>query len=243
MNVVIILAAVAILQFTAIAQQNPVRTRWFRTGTDSILVEYAKTAGAKPRPAVVVLPDRFGSQPAVSSILAILARQGFHAYAIPLRSAPQQAVAGIPPVSVDSLDYRAIAEIAAEINGDPDCSGRVGLLGFDVGATLGAMVAARLPLFRASVLFYPAFAARMQLLIPDIDSPVLISIAEYDADFSLARMNEIKEACIEKGRRVKATFYKEAKRFFFNPRHEHSHKRNTQEAWKALLGFFRERLR
>jgi dienelactone hydrolase len=240
-----LLLATLILAVHFIAEGQPPSTgmRWFHVGTDSVLVEYAKANARTPRPAIIVLSDRFGAQSAISSMLAIFAEQGFHAYAIPLRSAHQQAVAGIPQAEIDSLDFSFVAEIAAEINGDPDCSNRLGLLGFDVGASVGAIVAARLPLFSAGVLFYPAFPRRMALALPEIEAPLLLDIAEFDPDFTMADMNAIKESCIEKGRRVKAVFYKEAKRFFFNPRHEHSHKQNTQTAWNEMLAFFRNRLR
>jgi dienelactone hydrolase len=240
-----LLTGLLLLLVSALTSAQPARVsvRWFHVGADSVSVEYAKAPGNTPRPAIVVLNDRFGAQSAVGSMVSILAQQGIHAYAIPLRSTPQQAVAGIPAATLDSLDERSIIEIVAEINGDPGCTGRVGLLGFDVGATLGAIVAARIPLFSAGVLFYPAFSERMQRVIPDIAAPLLVNIAEVDPVFTLADMNAIKETCIEKGRSVKATFYKESRRFFFNPRHEASHKANTQIAWKELLSFFRARLR
>ena len=226
----------------AFAQPKAVPVRWFHVGKDSVMVEYALAESRTPRPAIVVLSDRFGMQTAVSSIVSILAQQGFHAFAIPLRSAPQHVVAGIPDVVLDSVDYRTVIEIAADISSDPVCSGRVGMLGFDIGATIGAVVSARLPMFTANVLFYPALPDLLVPLIPDIASPLLINVGEYDGQFPLARVNEIKESCIEKGRKIKVGFYKEAKRFFFNPKHEDSHKKNTQAAWMELLTFFKRNL-
>lgn len=219
-----------------------VNERWYRLSKDSVLVEFALPTTKQARPAIVVLTDRFGMQKAVRSTLQILAMQGFRAYAIPLVSAPFRVVTGVPETTLDSLDADIITQVVVDIRNESGCDGNVGMLGFDVGATAGLIAAKRLPLFRSCVVFYPAFHEIVQESLPNVAAPVLVKIPQYDGDFSMARLQEIREMLIENGRKVQAVLYKDCKQFFFNPKHEHYHKKNTQKAWDELIRFFRSTL-
>jgi dienelactone hydrolase len=242
----LIIACVAAVFSTApagVRAQSGVQGRWFHVLGDSVRVEYALPRTTFPRPAVVVLCDRFGMQKAVASIVAIFAHEGFRAFAIPLRSAPTRAPEGIPPVAFDSTDVDVVAQIVVDILNDRGCTGTAGLFAFDVGATIGAMAERRFPLFAACVLFYPFDATRMQALLPAIATPVTLHVAEYDADCSLARINAIRDTLIDAGRKVRVLFQKSAGPFFFDPGHENYNKTLTNAAWNDALKEFRARLR
>lgn len=237
--------ALLILWVEALAAQSnepEVMERWYRLTSDSVLVEFALPSAKQARPAIVVLTDRFGMQKAVRTTLQILAMQGFRVYAIPLISAPGRTPTGTPETALDSLDVDIIAQVVVDIRNEAGCDGNVGMLGFDVGATAGLIAAQRLPLFKSCVVFYPAFHEVVQEVLPNVAAPMLVKISQYDGDFSMARLQEIRETLIEHGRKVQAVLYKDCKQFFFNPKHEHYHKKNTQKAWNELIRFFRSTL-
>lgn len=229
------------------AQGGPVQSLWFQTlrdsMRDSVRVDAVLPHPSSPRPAIVVLSDRFGMQPAVDAILRILAGQGYRAYALPLRSAPTQLVTGIPPLQLDSLDVDVLTQVAIDIRNDSDCTGTVGLLAFDAGAVIGALAQARLPLFASCCLFYPADAALIDRVLPRLGAPSALHIGEYDPEMTLARVNGIRERCIDNGLHLTVRFYKGARPFFFNPRHEHYSSVLTTDAWKAVFSFFSTTLR
>lgn len=241
-RMLLLAAGFAASALTAGAQKPDVHVKWYHVGEDSLQVEYALPATGDARPNIIILPDRFGSQHAVTSIVSIFARQGFRAFAIPLRSAPSRDVHGIPPAAVDSADADVLAEIVIDILNEPRSSGKAGLFAFDVGATAGLLAATRLPLFKSLVLFYPFDAAFLQRALPEVPAPVLLNIAEYDADCSMAKLAELRERMIEAGRKMTVAVHKTGRPFFFNPKHEHFDKRLTNRAWTDAIRFFRSTL-
>ncbi|MDT8322892.1 MAG: dienelactone hydrolase family protein [Bacteroidota bacterium] len=232
----------AVLSLTALAQNPEVRARFFHAQGDSVRVEYALPAGSPQRPAVIVLSDRFGLQENVRAALKVLATLGYRAYALPLRSAPMQALTGMPAADVDSLDAVLLTEVAVDIMNDSGCTGSVGLLGFDIGANVAIEAVRRFPFFRSAALFYPAGGIEALAGMLEADAALQLHVAQFDPACTIADVNQLRERFMEARKNLHVFYYKEAHRFFFNPQHEHFHRRNTQAAWSRLNQYFRRTL-
>lgn len=229
----------AALAVPSMAQVPEINSRWIPVEGDSIRVEYCLPLAATVRPAVIVLSDRYGMQENVRSTLKVLATLGFRAYALPLQSAPEQPFDKTPVAVIDSTDVPRVTRLAVEIMNEAACNGKVLLLGFDAGADIAIEVIARFPFYKGAMLFYPTGgdATIRRLLVAQC--PVTLGIAQFDTDCALADVNELRELFIERGKNLDVNFYKDAKRFFFNPDHPDYHKQNTQTAWNQLNMFFR----
>lgn len=215
-----------------------VRTRWLPLGDDSMRVEYALPREAG-RPAVIVLGDRYGPQENVSSTLKVLAVLGFRAYALPLRSAPESPFSSVPAAAIDSADIARVTRAAVDIANDDGCDGRLFLLAYDVGADIAIEVIARFPFYKGAALFYPTGGLTALRRLLDAQCRFQLHVAQFDPACSITEVNELREIFIEQKKRLHVFYYKEARRFFFNPEHPDYHKNNTQKAWNQINKFFR----
>ncbi|MBE0643155.1 MAG: dienelactone hydrolase family protein [Bacteroidetes bacterium] len=220
-------------------QVPEVHARWIRLEMDSIRVEYALPNAEAVRPAVIVLGDRYGMQENLRATLKVLATLGYRAYALPLLSAPEQPFDQLPEVAIDTADVPRVTQVAVEIMNEKDCDGKVMLLAFDVGANIAIEVIARFPFYKGAVLFYPTGGAPVLRRLLDAQCPLLLNVAQFDPDCSLADVNSLRELCMEQGKKLHVYYYKEAKRFFFDPQHPDYHKGNTKTAWNQINKFFR----
>jgi dienelactone hydrolase len=221
------------------AQAPALRTRWIPLEGDSMRVEYCLPSEEAVRSAVIVLSDRYGAHENVRSMLKVLATLGFRAFAMPLQSAPEQPFDTTPAAVIDSTDVPRVTRLAVEIMNEEGCDGKVLLLGFDVGANIAMEVIARFPFYKGAMLFYPigGVAALHRLL--DAQCPLLLSVAQFDPECSIADVNSLREFFVDQGKILHVYYFKDARRFFFNPEHPDFHKRNTQTAWNQLNKFFR----
>lgn len=238
---IFILACIALYGAHAGAQTPEPRSRWFALDGDSIRIDYCLPTGRVQRPAVIVLSDRYGSAANTQAILKVLARLGFRAYAPPLLSAPEQPFEQIPAAVFDSSDIARVSRVAVEVMSEKGCDGTVKLLGFDIGAAVAAEIVARFPFYKGAALFYPAGGIATIRRLLDAQCALQVHVPQFDAECSLADVNNMREEFMERGRRMQVYFYKEAKRFFFSPRHPDFHKSNTQTAWNTINQFFRSK--
>ncbi len=221
------------------AQVPELHTRWISTEGDSLRVEYCLPLAPAVRPAVIVLSDRYGLQENVRATLKVLATLGFRAYTLPLLSAPEQPFDKVPSAVVDSADVARVTRVAVEIVNEEGCSGKVMLLGYDVGANVAIEAIARFPFYKGAMLFYPAGGAKVLHRLLDAQCPLQLCVAQFDPECSLADVNTLRERFMEQKKNLRVYYFKEARRFFFNPQHSDYHKRNTQTAWNQLNKFFR----
>ncbi|MCB2204970.1 dienelactone hydrolase family protein [bacterium] len=231
------------LSVSARAQEPKVHARWYQVQDDSVLVQYVLPAGNPMRPAIIVLPDRFGAdQGNVRAVIKVLARLGYRAYAMPLRSAPMRAVEGMPSVTRDSLDTALLMEVAVDITNEPGCSGKLGLLGFDIGANVAIDALSRFPFFHSAALFYPTGGVTALKKLLRTHAALQLHVAQFDPQCSLSDVNTLKEAFMEAQKPLHIFYYKEAHRFFINPQHADYHQKDTQAAWSRINKFFRQTL-
>jgi dienelactone hydrolase len=232
-----------LLPAIADAQPSEPRSFWVRSERDSARIDAMLPPAAYPRPAVLLLADRFGVQQVTESMLKMIAARGYRAFALHLRSTPTAAVEGMPAWAIDSQDIALVVSAAVDLRNDSACTGQVLLLGFDVGAAVGALAQSRVPLFTACCLVSPVAASVLQHALPRLGVPASVHIGEFDGELTLARINEIREDCIDNGQRLLVRFYKTGRPFFYHPRHAQYQRSLTTDAWKAIFEFFLSSLR
>ncbi len=215
---------------------------WRRIKGDSVLVRYALPRAQGKRPAVIVLPDRFGMRPHVDNILTVFAELGFRAYAVSLRSTPEQGAAGAPAFSIDSADIDAVAQVAVDIRNEEDCNGKAGLLAFDAGAAIGASAASRFPIFQSCVLVSPSPADVLLDAVVRIESPVNVIIGQYDPEGILRGAEELKDQLPERRTRIRVSVIRGAGMFFYNREHEGFDRKSYNAALVAAAEMFRATL-
>jgi len=220
------------------AQDMLEASRWVKLYDDSAFVQSVLPDDGIQRSSILVLPDRFGLHEHVQAVLKVLAQLGYRAYAVALSSAPEQPVVAIPPVEIDSTDIDLVSQVAVDILNEAGSNGRIGLLGFDVGANVAIELVARLPFFKACALMYPTGGTSPLIRLLDAKAPIKLFLAQNDTECTLGDVNTIREIFMEQGGTLNVAFVKEAYKFFFNPEHEWYFPEAMKLAWKDLHSFF-----
>ncbi|HET6943492.1 MAG TPA: dienelactone hydrolase family protein [Sphingomicrobium sp.] len=179
-------------------------------GRDGSFGAYIAKPSRLPAPAVVVLQEVFGVNADIRAHCDDLAGQGFLAVAPDLywRQEPgieldassdadwQHAVRLYQEYDRDAgaKDVRDAAAVVAEL---PDCTGKVGLLGYCFGGLMVFLTAARYGA-DAGVAFHGGETEKYLDEVGGLDAPLLMHLAEEDEFISKAAQAEIKEALARK---------------------------------------------
>ena len=146
------------------------------------LVRPAKASGKLP--GVLVVHENRGLNPHIEDIARRIALDGFMAFA-PDALAPLGGYPGDEDKARElfgKLDLEKVREdfvAAAEwLKSRPDCTGKIGVVGFCVGGGIANMLATRLPDLSAAVPFYGAQPKAEE--VAKIKAPLLIHYAEHD---------------------------------------------------------------
>ena len=122
----------------------------------------------------------------------------------------------------------------------PNCTGRVGVVGFCFGGWISNMMAAKLPDLGAAVPFYGGQAPLE--LVPDIQAPLLLQYAELDK-----RVNEgwpaYEEALKANNKKYIAYIYPGTNHGFHNDSTGRYDKDAAQLAWQRTIDFFEKNLK
>jgi carboxymethylenebutenolidase len=179
-------------------------------GRDGSFGAYIAKPSRLPAPAVVVLQEVFGVNADIRAHCDDLAGQGFIAVAPDLywRQEPgteldassdadwQHAVRLYQEYDRDAgaKDVRDATAVVAEL---PDCTGKVGLLGYCFGGLMVFLTAARYGT-DAGVAFHGGETEKYLDEVGGLDAPLLMHLAEEDEFISKAAQAEIKEALAQK---------------------------------------------
>ncbi len=121
----------------------------------------------------------------------------------------------------------------------PECTGKVGVVGFCFGGWICNMMAAKLPDLGASVPFYGRQAPLEE--VPNIQAPLLLHYGELDK-----RVNEgwpaYEEALKKHNKEYIAHMYPNANHGFHNDSTGRFDKKSAQLAWERTIVFFKEKL-
>ena len=201
-------------------------------GRDGSFKAYIARPSVLPAPAVVVLQEVFGVNADIRAHCDEIAGQGFVAVAPDLywRQEPgieldassdadwQHAVRLYQEYDRDTggEDVRDAAAVVADL---PDCTGKVGLLGYCFGGLMVFLTAARYGT-DAGVAFHGGETEKYLDEVGRLDAPVLMHLAEEDEFISKAAQAEIKEALAQ---RPNAVVYSYPGQYHAFSRHNGAH--------------------
>jgi carboxymethylenebutenolidase len=196
-------------------------------------------------PGVLVVHENRGLNPHIEDIARRIALEGFMAFA-PDALAPLGGYPGDEDKARDlfaKLDPEKVREdfvAAAEwLKGRPDCTGKVGVVGFCFGGGIANMVATRVPDLVAAVPFYGAQPKAED--VPRIKAPLLIHYAEND-DRINAGIAAYEAALKANHVRYQIFTYPGTQHGFNNDTTPRYDKAAAQLAWQRTIDFLKKNL-
>lgn len=133
-------------------------------------------------------------------------------------------------------DFIAAYEVLSK---DPQCNGKVGVVGFCFGGWIANMMAVRIPGLAAAVPFYGGQPPLE--MVPEIQAPLLLHYASLDT-----RVNEgwpaYEAALKQHNKEYKAYMYPDVNHGFHNDTTPRYDKAAAELAWQRTVDFFKEKL-
>jgi carboxymethylenebutenolidase len=207
------------------------------------LVRPAKASGKLP--GVLVVHENRGLNPHIEDIARRIALDGFMAFA-PDALAPLGGYPGDEDKARElfgKLDLEKVREdfvAAAEwLKSRPDCTGKIGVVGFCVGGGIANMLATRLPDLSAAVPFYGAQPKAEE--VAKIKAPLLIHYAEHD-DRIDAGIPAFEAALKANHVRYQLFTYPGTQHGFNNDTTPRYDKAAAQLAWQRTIDFLKKNL-
>ena len=216
-------------------------------GTGTMRGYFARPAKAAGKlPGVLVIHENRGLNPYIEDVARRLAVEGYVAFApdalTPLGGYPgdeDQARALFARLDRKKQTEDMVAA-AGFLKSHPECTGRIGAVGFCQGGTIVNLLAVRLPDLAAAVPFYgtqPSAADTAK-----IKAPLLIHYADHD-DRVNAGWRPFEAALKANGVRYEMHMYPGTNHGFHNdttPRYDEA---AAKLAWSRTLAFFKEHLK
>jgi carboxymethylenebutenolidase len=216
-------------------------------GYGKVKAYMVRPAGSSGKlPGVVVIHENRGLNPHIRDVAR---RTGLAGY---LALAPDglSSLGGYPGTDDEGramqrkLDRGKLAEdfVAAVkfLQSHPDCTGRVGCVGFCYGGSVANMLAVRIPDLAAAVPFYGGQAATED--VPKIQAPLLLHYASHDERVN-AGWPAYEEALKADNKRYTAYIYEGTNHGFHNDTTPRYDDEAAKLAWQRTLDFFNEHLR
>ncbi len=122
----------------------------------------------------------------------------------------------------------------------PECTGKVGVVGFCFGGSIANSMAVRLPDLGAAVPFYGGQPAAAD--VPAIQAPLLLHYAELDQRVN-AGWPEYEAALKAQGKTYTVYMYPEVNHGFHNDTTPRYNQAAAKLAWQRTIDFFNEHLR
>jgi carboxymethylenebutenolidase len=215
-------------------------------GGGSIKGLLSRPADAKGKlPGIVVVHENRGLNPYIEDVGRRAALAGFISLApdalTPLGGYPGNDDAGRTLQAKRDRNDMLEDFIAAfnHLKSHPDCTGKVGVVGFCFGGWISNMMAVRIPDLSASVPFYGGQPAAED--VPKIKAPLLLHYAGLDT-----RVNEgwpaYEKALKENKKEYTAHIYPEVNHGFHNDSTPRFDKAAAELAWQRTVDFFKAKL-
>lgn len=207
----------------------------------------SRPEGAKGKlPGIVVVHENRGLNPHIEDVGRRAALAGF----ISLAPDALTPLGGYPGNDDDGRalqrqrDRNKMLEdfIAAfeHLKNHPECTGKVGVVGFCFGGWISNMMAAKVPDLAAAVPFYGGQAPLEQ--VPDINAPLMLQYAELDKRVN-AGWPAYEAALKEHDKEYQAFIYPNTNHGFHNDSTPRYDKEAAKLAWQRTIDFFGEKLR
>jgi len=215
-------------------------------GTGTMKGYFAKPANATGKlPGVVVIHENRGLNPYIEDVARRLATEGFLAFApdalTPLGGYPGNEEKAAQMFSQLDPAKRTEDLVAAAdyLKTRPDCTGKIGVVGFCVGGGIANMLATRLPDLSAAVPFYGAQPKAEE--VAKIKAPLLIHYAEHD-DRIDAGIPAFEAALKANHVRYQLFTYPGTQHGFNNDTTPRYDKAAAQLAWQRTIDFLKKNL-
>ena len=216
------------------------------SGSGTVKAYLAKPAtGTAKLPGVLVVHENRGLNPHIEDIARRLALEGYLALApdalTPLGGYPgDEDKARALFAQLDQTKTRQDFIAAAEaLKGRPDCTGRIGVVGFCYGGGIAHMLATQLPDLAAAVPFYGNLPPVQDAA--KVKAPLLIHFAGIDERINAA-WPAYEAALKAAGVRYTAYQYPATQHGFHNDTTPRYDTNAAQLAWDRTLGFFKQSL-
>jgi carboxymethylenebutenolidase len=216
-------------------------------GTGKMKGYFVTPANAKGKlPGVLVVHENRGLNPHIEDIARRLALDNFVAFApdalTPLGGYPgdEDKARELFPKLDQTKTREDFVTAAAFLKTRPECTGRIGAVGFCYGGGIVNMLATRLPDLGAGVPFYGRQPAAAD--VPKIKAPLLIQYAENDQGVN-AGWPEFEAALKANNVKYTAYIYPGTQHGFNNdttPRYDEA---AAKLAWQRTVDFFNQNLR
>lgn len=217
------------------------------SGFGTVKAYLAKPAtGTAKLPGVLVVHENRGLNPHIEDIARRLALEGYLALApdalTPLGGYPgdedkARALFAQLDQSRTRQDFIAAAEA---LKARPDCTGRIGVVGFCYGGGIAHMLATQLPDLAAAVPFYGNLPPAQDAA--KVKAPLLIHFAGVDERINAA-WPTYEAALKAAGVRYTAHQYPATQHGFHNDTTPRYDANAAQLAWERTLGFFKQSLK
>ncbi len=208
------------------------------------LVRPARPKAAK-LPAIVIVHENRGLNPHIADASRRAAAAGFLALApdalYPLGGYPGtddegRTLQATRPGAEMLEDFITAVELMQK---HPECTGKVGIVGFCFGGGICNNVAVRVPTLGASAPYYGAAPAIAD--VPKIKAPLLITLAGVDERIN-AGYPAYEEALKKDGKSYTLHTYAGCQHGFHNDTTPRFDPENARVAWNRTLDFFRQHL-
>jgi carboxymethylenebutenolidase len=198
-------------------------------------------------PALIVIHENRGLNAHIEDVTRRAALDGFLALAPDMLSA----VGGTPPDEdkardmIRQLDRQAtlknLQATLAYLKQHPDCTGKVGSVGFCWGGGMSNELAVSAPMLDAAVVFYGQSPAPGT--VASIQAPLLLHYAGLDERIN-ATVPAYEEALKAAGKRYMLYMYENVNHAFHNDTSEARYNADAaQLAWKRTMAFFQQHLK
>lgn len=198
-----------------------------------------------PLPGIVVVHENRGLNPHIEDVCRRAALAGFIALApdalTPLGGYPGNDDDGRALQRERNRDEMLEDFIAGFefLKSHPDCTGKVGVVGFCFGGWIANMMAVRLPGLGAAVPFYGGQAPVES--VPEIQAPMMLHYAGLDERVN-AGWPEYEAALKANNKEYQVFFYPEKNHGFHNDTTPRYDKEAAELAWGRTVDFFRKTL-
>jgi carboxymethylenebutenolidase len=195
-------------------------------------------------PAVIVIQEWWGLAGHIESVCERFAAEGFVALAPDLyhgaaTDEPDEAMRLMMGLAMDTA-ARDIAGAARYLADRPECSGKVGAVGFCLGGLLAFLTATRTSA-DATVSYYGVGLDNVVGEAAELTKPVMLHIAEEDGFVSKAAQAQIVAALKDKPN-VTIHTYPGRDHAFARHGGEHFHQEDADKAGRRSLDFFKQHL-
>ncbi len=211
--------------------------------TSGYLVRPANATGKLP--GVLVVHENRGLNPHIEDIARRIALENFMAFAPDALAA----LGGYPGTEDEAralfpkLDRPKTAEdmvaAAKYLKGRPDCTGKIGAVGFCWGGSMAHTLATRLPDLNAAVPFYGGAPAPEEAA--KVKAPLLVVLAENDPGVN-GRWPPYEAALKAAGATFEAHTYPGTSHGFNNDTTPRYNEAQAKVAWERTIAFFKKHL-